>query len=42
MVELFGKFWYEVIMKGDYLVVGDWVYIKKIEDEKKVIIYCIF
>ena len=42
MAELSGKFRHEAITKGDYPAVGDWVYIKKIEDEKKAIIHRIF
>ena len=34
MAELSGKFRHEAITKGDYPAVGDWVYIKKIEDEE--------
>ncbi len=42
MAELSGKFRHEAVTKGDYPAVGDWVYIKKIEDEKKAIIHRIF
>ncbi len=35
MAELSGKFRHEAVMKGDYPAVGDWVYIKKIENEKE-------
>ncbi|OQR56139.1 ribosome small subunit-dependent GTPase A [Bacillus sp. CDB3] len=42
MAELSGKFRHEAITKGDYPTVGDWVYIKKIENEKKAIIHRIF
>ena len=38
MAELSGKFRHEAITKGDYPAVGDWVYIKKIEDEKRLFI----
>ncbi|MBE5105021.1 ribosome small subunit-dependent GTPase A [Bacillus thuringiensis] len=40
--ELSGKFRHEAVTKGDYPAVGDWVYIKKIEKEKKAIIHRIF
>ncbi|HFO1054275.1 TPA: ribosome small subunit-dependent GTPase A, partial [Bacillus paranthracis] len=42
MAELSGKFRHEAVTKGDYPAVGDWVYIKKIENEKKAIIHRIF
>ncbi len=35
MAELSGKFRHEAVTKGDYPAVGDWVYIKKIENEKE-------
>ena len=38
MAELCGKFRHEAVTKGDYPAVGDWVYIKKIEDEKRLFI----
>ncbi|MDM5432988.1 ribosome small subunit-dependent GTPase A [Bacillus hominis] len=42
VAELSGKFRHEALTKGDYPAVGDWVYIKKIENEKKAIIHRIF
>lgn len=39
VAELSGKFRHEALSKGDYPAVGDWVYIKKLEEENKAIIH---
>ncbi|EMA6343148.1 ribosome small subunit-dependent GTPase A [Bacillus cytotoxicus] len=42
IAELSGKFRHETRSTGDYPTVGDWVYVKKLEDEKKAIIHRVF
>ncbi|MDM5154560.1 ribosome small subunit-dependent GTPase A [Bacillus sp. DX1.1] len=42
VAELSGKFRHETLVKGDYPAVGDWVHIKKIQDENKAIIHSVF
>ncbi|SDY74768.1 ribosome small subunit-dependent GTPase A [Bacillus sp. 166amftsu] len=42
IAELSGKFRHEALDKGDYPAVGDWVHIKKIEEEGKAIIHYVF
>ncbi len=42
MAELSGKFRHEAVTKGDYPAVGDWVYIKKIENERKQLFIVFF
>lgn len=42
IAELSGKFRHEALAKGDYPAVGDWVHIRKIEEESKAIIHGVF
>ncbi|KFM98762.1 ribosome small subunit-dependent GTPase A [Bacillus clarus] len=42
LAELSGKFRHEALTKSDYPTVGDWVYIKKLEGERKAIIHRVF
>ncbi|MBC6972291.1 ribosome small subunit-dependent GTPase A [Bacillus sp. Xin] len=42
IAELSGKFRHEALVKSDYPAVGDWVHIKKMEEENKAIIHSVF
>ena len=42
VAELSGKFRHEAVTKGDYPAVGDWVYIKKIEGERRQLFIVFF